>query len=89
MRQNQQLSTRILIESKQDVLKVRRGAFLQSGSGRYTYVVNDQLANRIPITVGATSVNEVEILSGLEAGDQIVVSDLSLLGDADAVLLTN
>lgn len=89
MRQNQQLSTRILIESKQNVLKVRRGAFLQSGSGRYTYVINDQLANRQSISVGATSINEVEIVSGLKEGDQIVVSDLSLLGNADSVLLTN
>ena len=88
MRQNQQLSTRIIIESKSNVLKVRRGPFLQSGSGRYTYKVNDQLATRTAIKVGATSINEVEILSGATAGDELVISDLSLLGDAQSVLLT-
>ena len=88
LRQNQQLPTRIIIESKPDVLKVKRGPFIQSGSGRYTYLVNEQLATRIPIQVGATSINEVEILSGLEAGDAVVISDLSLLANADSVLLT-
>ena len=88
MRQNQQLSTRIIIESKKDVLKIRRGPFLQSGSGRYTYKIHDQLATRTPITVGATSINEVEILAGANAGDELVISDLSLLGDAKSVLLT-
>ncbi len=88
LRQNQQLATRILIESKKDVLKVKRGAFVQSGSGRYTYQVEDDLASRRAIQIGATSIGEVEILAGVNEGDFIVTSDLSILGKADTVLLT-
>jgi HlyD family secretion protein len=88
LRQNQQLSTRIIIESREDVLKVKRGAFVQSGSGRYTYKVEGDLASRQTIKIGASSINEVEIVSGLREGDFIVTSDLSILGNAENVLLT-
>ena len=88
LRQNQQLSTRIIIESRENVLKVKRGAFVQSGSGRYTYKVEGDLASRQTIKIGASSINEVEIVSGLREGDFIVTSDLSILGNAENVLLT-
>ena len=67
LRQNQRLSTRIVLESRDDVLKVQRGPFLDSGGGRVAYVVQDDIAVRRPIHTGATSVSEVEILEGLAA----------------------
>ena len=39
------------------------------------------------IEVGALSVSEVEIVSGLEVGDRIIVSDTSRFNDAKSVLL--
>jgi HlyD family secretion protein len=64
LRQNQRLSTRIVLESREDVLKVQRGAFLDSGGGRVAYVVQDDLTERRTIRTGAASVSEVEILEG-------------------------
>ena len=65
LRQNQRLSTRIVLESRDDVLKVQRGAFLDTGGGRVAYVVQGDLAVKRPIRTGAVSVSEVEILEGL------------------------
>jgi len=88
LRQNQRLSTRILLESREGVLKVARGPFLDSGAGRMAYVVRDGVATRVAIQTGGSSVSEVEILSGLAAGDQIIISNLGELESAERVRLS-
>ena len=77
MRQNQRVSSRIVLEARDNVLKVPRGPFLDAGGGRLAYVVADDIATRRKIRTGATSVAEVEVLEGLSAGDRIIVSNLS------------
>lgn len=77
LRQNQRVSARVLIESRQNVLKVRRGAFIESSGGKYAYVVQNHNATRASIQIGAKSMGEVEIISGLNEGDQIIISSSS------------
>jgi HlyD family secretion protein len=89
LRQNQRLTTRILIEHKEDVLLVQRGQFLESGNGRIAYVVKDNMAVRTAILTGARSLSSVEILEGLKAGDNIIVSGTDQFSGAQNVLLTN
>ncbi len=89
LRQNQRLTTRILLAEYNDVLVVQRGQFLDSGAGRVTYVLNeDGLAERRAIEVGARSLGAVEIVAGLSQGDTIVISNLDPFRSADTVLLT-
>ncbi|MEM7483325.1 MAG: HlyD family efflux transporter periplasmic adaptor subunit [Acidobacteriota bacterium] len=87
LKQNQRLSTRLLLETRGDTLKVPRGSFLESGGGRQAYVLDDGLAVLRPIEVGALSVSEVEILGGLELGDRIILSDISRFEGAERLLL--
>ncbi len=89
LRQNQRLSTRILLEEKQNVLMVQRGQFLESGSGRQAYRVINDIAYRTPIVIGATSLASVEILDGLNPGDTIIVSGTDAFDEADTVLINN
>jgi len=90
LRQNQRLTTRILLAEHPDVLLVQRGQFLDSGSGRIAYVVSeDRVAKRRQIETGARSLGAVEVLSGLEPGETIVISNLDPFRGADTVLLTN
>lgn len=89
LRQNQRLSTRILMENKAEVLMVPRGQFLQSSNGRFAYVVIDGLAQRTPIATGARSLSQVEILSGLKLGDTIIISGTDQFADAETILLSN
>lgn len=87
LKQNQRLTTRLVFESKKDVLKVARGAFVDATGGRTAFVVDGKMATLRPITLGVTSASEVEVLTGLSAGETIVVSDTSAFGDARTVLL--
>ncbi|WP_026374806.1 efflux RND transporter periplasmic adaptor subunit [Aestuariibacter salexigens] len=89
LRQNQRLTTRILMENRDDVLMVQRGQFLESGGGRVAYKVEQGIARRISIETGARSLSSVEILGGLNIGDTIVISSTDQFNGADAVLITD
>ncbi|TMO73341.1 efflux RND transporter periplasmic adaptor subunit [Pseudoalteromonas aurantia] len=86
IRQNQRLSARVLLENKDDVLMLRRGAFLDSG-GHIAYKVEGDIATRININTGATSIRSVEILDGLRIGDEVIVSNYEPFKKANTVLL--
>lgn len=87
LRQNQRLSARVLIDERPDVLKVQRGPFVDAGSGRFAYVVSDGVAVRRPIELGVGSLSEIEIVSGLAEGEQIVISGTDAFEDAERILI--
>lgn len=87
LRQNQRLTTRILMDEHPDVLMVERGPFIDTGAGRIAYVVRDGVAERTSIVVGATSLNSVEIVSGVKEGDRIVISGTDQFNGAQRVAL--
>jgi len=90
LRQNQRLTTRILLAEHANVVLVQRGQFLDSGGGRLAYVVSDdRVATRRQIQTGAYSLGAVEILDGLEPGETIVISNLDPFRGAETVLLTD
>ncbi len=87
LRQNQRLNTQIILAHKADVLQVKRGQFLESSGGRFAYLVNNGLAQKTPINLGARSLSHVEILSGLKEGQQIIISGTDSFNSAEQVLL--
>jgi len=90
IRQNQRLTTRILLEERPDVLKLQRGQFLDSGGGRIAYVLGDDgVAHRRAITIGARSLAAVEIASGLSEGERVVTSSLDQFQGAETVFISD
>lgn len=87
LKQNQRVSTRIVLDTKTNTLMVRRGPFLESGAGRKAFVVTGNLAQLRPISIGVSSLTDIEILSGLEEGETIVISDTARFAKAETVLL--
>lgn len=87
LRQNQRLTTRILMDEHPNVLMVERGPFVDTGAGRVAYVVRGGVAERTAIEVGATSLNAVEIVSGVKEGDRIVISGTDQFDGAQRVAL--
>ncbi|HLT44481.1 MAG TPA: efflux RND transporter periplasmic adaptor subunit [Luteimonas sp.] len=87
LRQNQRLSARILLDTRKDVLMVDRGPFLEQGGGRSAYVMDGDVAVRRPVETGASSLGYVEIVSGAQEGDRIVVSGSDQFGDAERVVV--
>lgn len=90
LRQNQRLTTRILMEEKHDILTLQRGQFLDSGGNRIAYVVDDDnIAHRRSIRVGARSLAAVEISEGLKEGELVVTSSIDQFRSAETVLITD
>ena len=87
LRQNQRVNARILLANKPDVLMIKRGAFLQSGGGQFTYLVKNGNATKVDIAIGDTSIREIELLSGAEVGDELVISTLEPFERSENVLI--
>jgi HlyD family secretion protein len=79
----------IEIERLPNVMYTQRPAYSQPNTtiGLYKVVDDRRYAVRVPVEVGKTSVNAVEILSGLAVGDEVILSDTSAWSDADRIRL--
>lgn len=77
----------IVIEKLTHVLYTGRPAF-SAGSGAasvFKLVDGGKAAIRVPVVLGRSSVNVIEIVNGLAAGDKIIVSDMSQYANATKV----
>jgi len=84
LRQSQRMQARVVLDTRRNVLKIERGPFVEQGNGQ-AYVMSGSTAVRRPVKLGVSSLGEVEILSGLQPGDRVVVSGSDLFGDAEQV----
>jgi HlyD family secretion protein len=85
LRQSQRVAARLLIDEKRNALTVPRGPFVETQGGHFAYVVEDGVAHRRPITLGATSVSAVEIAAGVKAGERVVISGTDAFDNAEQV----
>jgi HlyD family secretion protein len=88
LRQNERTAVRIVLDERNNVLKFERGSFIDE-STRALYVLRGTRARRVPVVLGAASVGEVEVLSGLNPGDQVVISDMRDANQAPEVTISN
>jgi HlyD family secretion protein len=87
LRQNQRLSVRVLLDRRDNVPTLRRGSFVDESGGAYAYVLQDGLAVKRPLRVGARSIDKVEILDGLKVGDEVVISGAEAFQGAPQVAI--
>jgi HlyD family secretion protein len=79
----------IELERLDDVVYVGRPAFGQENNtvGMFKLVPNSSEAVRTPVKLGRSSVNTIEIVSGLQPGDQVILSDTSSMDAHDRIRL--
>jgi HlyD family secretion protein len=78
----------ITLEKLPDVIKVGRPAFGQENSTVMLFKLDGTgEAHRVQVRLGRTSVNEIEILEGLQPGDQVILSDMSAQDAYDRIRL--
>jgi HlyD family secretion protein len=79
----------IELERMNDVLYMGRPAFGQEQSvvGLFKIQADGVTAERVQVKLGKSSVNTVEILSGLKVGDQVILSDMSAYDAYDRIRL--
>lgn len=79
----------IELERLNDVLHVERPTYGQANSSvsLFRLTADGKEALRVTVSLGRSSVREIEILEGLQEGDVIILSDLSRVQDADRIRL--
>jgi RND family efflux transporter MFP subunit len=77
------------LEHLHDVLYVGRPAFANADSTVSLFRIdpNGKTATRVQVKVGKASVTEIQILSGLNEGDRVILSDMSRYDATDKVRL--
>ena len=78
----------ITLEKLPDVIKVGRPAFGQENSVVMLFKLDGNgEAHRVQVKLGRSSVNEIEVLEGLQPGDQVILSDMSAQDAFDRIRL--
>jgi len=79
----------IELERLNDVLFMGRPAFGQEQStvGLFKILTDGVNAERVQVKLGRSSVNTMEVLSGLKVGDQVILSDMSAYDAYDRIRL--
>lgn len=74
-----------LLFGADDVLAVPEAALAPSGQAQYVFTVREGHAHRTEVTLGERRDGQVEILTGVAAGDQVVVAGFQRLTDGAPV----
>lgn len=89
LRPNMKVEVFIISGKKENVLRVRNGAAFTGAIQQNLFVVRGNEAVKVPVSVGLTSVDYVEILTNeLKVGDKVIVSSMTDFEYMDRVELT-
>jgi len=75
----------ILAQENKDTLLVPRSAIIQLQGRPVVYVIKDDIAQQREVTTGLTDESRVEVLSGVTAGEDVVVAGQANLSNGAKV----
>jgi multidrug efflux pump subunit AcrA (membrane-fusion protein) len=75
----------VVLLEKPQTLVIPREAILEAGSEMSVFVVEGTQALQRPITIGYEQDRMVEVLSGLNEGDQVVIKGQQLIKDGSTI----
>ena len=90
LRAGQSLDAQITLGEPAGALLLPSGAFVNDSGGAWVFVLaaNGQDAQRRNVRLGRRSNSQIEILSGLSPGAQVIVSSYAAFGKAERLQLT-
>jgi HlyD family secretion protein len=65
----------VITDRKPHALRLKRGPFADNDA-RQAFVIRGDRAVRVPIQVGLAGVDDVEMVSGVSDGDEVIISDM-------------
>jgi HlyD family secretion protein len=77
LRPNLQVSLEVVFMMKQDVLRMQAGPALDKGDNVEVYVVEGNKASLREVSLGMKGPEYVEIISGVDSGEKVIISDIS------------
>jgi HlyD family secretion protein len=74
---NMNIELQVIVSQRDSVLRMRKELVVGRGNKHDVYVVQNGKATRKKITTGLVGLEFIEITSGLEEGDQLIIPDLA------------
>jgi len=89
IRRGQTLHLKLELGCRKKALLLTRGDFFQTTGGHWAYVLSKdgKRAEKRTIKLGRQNTDQYEVLSGLRAGDQVIVSSYDPFHDASSLIL--
>jgi multidrug efflux system membrane fusion protein len=85
---NQFVNVRLLLDTHKDVVTMSTAGIQRGVPGTFVYLVNaDSTVTVRPVKLGVTDGNRVEVLSGVEPGDRIVIDGADKLREGAKVVV--
>ncbi|MGH6865976.1 MAG: efflux RND transporter periplasmic adaptor subunit [Methyloceanibacter sp.] len=79
----------VLLQLKEDALSVPEQAIVPQGDSQFVFKVVDGKAKMTRVTIGTRREGRVEIIEGLDSGDQVVTAGQLKIRDGSAVSIVN
>lgn len=85
---NQFVNARLLVDTLHNVVRVPVAAVQLGAPGSYVYVINQNNTVSVrPVKLGPTDGKETQVISGLSAGDRVVIDGTDRLRDGQTVTI--
>ncbi len=87
MRSGQTYYTRLQLGNPKETILLPKGSFFQQTGGQWIFVLAEDGKSAIkrPIKIGSQNPKYYEVLEGLEAGEQVIVSGYANFGDNERI----
>ncbi|OUJ72203.1 efflux RND transporter periplasmic adaptor subunit [Hymenobacter crusticola] len=76
LRANLRADVYVVTRAHRNALRVKNGPFYQGGHEQTVFVVRDGVATRRTVRFGDSNFDYVQVISGLQAGDELLISDM-------------
>jgi HlyD family secretion protein len=88
IRRGQTMQARLTLGDSAEAKLIPNGAFFQDTGGNWMFVVSGDEAHRRPVRLGRRNSRYIEVIEGLEVGEEVVVSPYSSFKEMDTLKLT-
>jgi HlyD family secretion protein len=87
LRANQQVDVFVLTDLKNNVVRVKNGPAFEEGEEQKVFVLRDNKATQRLITIGASNFDYVELLRGVNPGEEVIISGPEGFKDVEAFVV--
>ncbi len=77
LRHNLRVDVHIVVDRREETVRIKRGTFANVEGQQVAFVIHGDIAVRTPIKLGLTNFEMYEVVEGLAAGDEVILSDMS------------
>ncbi|MFD2515337.1 efflux RND transporter periplasmic adaptor subunit [Pontibacter locisalis] len=76
LRPNLRVDVNLTTATKPSTLRVKNGDYFKNTSGNQVYVLREDELVRVPVQIGVSNPDFIELEDGVQAGDEVVISDM-------------